>query len=365
MLNEDLYDELCRVFETDDISVGNDDQLGTYSCPVYKVPRSVRKRPKPYAEVEIWGETYHLRCPVCGDRKKRLYFSHLFRSYVKKNGDKGTRYRCGNLYRCQNEHCNLSEYINRMDLKKLEKVCVSEQKPQDTNRMVSWESGVLPPSAVPIVDVSVPHEARQYLENRGYNLQYLYKHHQVMFVKEGASYHFKPEPEEGQDPSEIKDPPFFREDRILIPIRQGLRVVSWQARSIGENAKKYLFPAGCRKSQYLYNLDAALHYDGIVICEGITDVWKVGPDAVALFGKTMSPAQLKLLSMVWSFYGCATVLLDADAYEDAVRIARTLEKDEKAFPRGVRVARLPKGDPGDYAEEELSHFIEEAWRDGS
>jgi hypothetical protein len=359
LLNPVLYKELCRVFDTSDITVGNLDQLGVYACPKYKVPRYVKKRPKPYAEVDSWGETYHLRCPVCRDHAKRLYFSHLFRSYVKANGDKGTRYRCGNLYRCQNEHCNLSEYIHKMDIKALEKVCVSTKPPEATSRIVSWESSLLPPEARPIVDISVPFEARDYLRERGYDIQHLYKHYNVMYVPEGSPYHRQEEPEEGDPP--VKPPSVFREDRILIPIIQGGKTVSWQARAIGDHPKKYLFPTGCRKSQYLYNLDTALHYDGIVIVEGLTDVWSVGPDSVALLGKSMSPYQLHILKTVWSFYGFATVLLDADAYPEAQKIARVLSNDETAFPRGVRAARVPKGDPGDYTDEEIGGFIEEAW----
>jgi hypothetical protein len=365
MLNPTLFQELCRVFQTNDISVGNDEQLGTYSCPQYRVPTSIKKKPKKYADVASWGETYHLRCPVCEDRKKRLYFSHLFWSYVKAKGATGTRYRCGNLYRCQNEHCDLSEYFQQFNKRELEKVCVSERPPGDTHRIVSWEQGVLPPQAYPIVDARVPHAARRYLEDRGYDLNELYRNFQVMYATDGMQYHLPEELTEeeitaGKTPKYV---PEFKEDRIIIPITQGLRNVSWQARAVGEHHKKYLFPSGCRKSHYVYNLDEALHYDGIVICEGITDVWTLGQDAVALFGKTMSPAQKHILSTVWSFHGCATIMLDSDASTEADKIARELREDPKAFPRGVRVARLPKGDPGDYSEDDLNRYIEEAWHD--
>jgi hypothetical protein len=356
MLNPLLLSEICRVFDIPEEEVGivAENELGRYSCPAYRVPKFAKNRPKPHADVKGWGECYQICCPVCGDRKRRLFFSHLMRSYVKAKGETGTQYRCGDLYVCHNEHCNLREYIQKMDLKKLHKVHISDQVPEATSRIISWKEGVLPRGARPIVDVTVPVEVRRYLERRGYDLHALCRDFNVMFVAEGMAQ------------NEEEEAPIFREDRILIPIIQGGLNVSWQARSVGDdNKRKYLFQKGFRKSECLYNMDKAKRYDGVVICEGITDVWKIGPDAVALFGKVMSQRQHELLSIMWSFAGSATVMLDSDAYPEAQKIAQTLRSDKRAFPLGVRVARLPSGDPGDYTTEELTAFIDEAWEDES
>ena len=349
MRNKLLYDELSRVFDTE-VRIACEGDQGQYSCPPYIVPSYVKPKPKKYAAIEDWGETYHLNCPVCGDTKQRLFFSHLFGSFVKEKGKTGVQYDCGRIYVCHNERCDLSPYIKKMDMRALRKICVSEHAPLQSSSFFTIEEGVMPPNCIPIVDAKVPKESQEYLISRGYDLHDLYRDYSVMYVRKG-------DPQGPEDGANM-----FFEDRILIPIYQGSIGVSWQARAIGEHKRKYLFPQGFKKNQYLYNSDNALHYDSVVIVEGITDVWSVGPDAVALFGKTMSTRQLEIMRVLWGFCEAATVLLDADAYGNAVKIARQLNEDPIAFPRGVRAARLPSGDPGDYTEDELTEFIEAAWK---
>ena len=97
-----------------------------------------------------------------------------------------------------------------------------------------------------------------------------------------------------------------------------------------------------------------------VICEGVTDVWRVGRNAVALFGKHCSPAQLEVMKALWGFSGSAVVCLDGDARKDAGHLVNQLRK-EKVFPRGVGIAELPEiYDPAALERSVLLGWIDEA-----
>jgi hypothetical protein len=56
----------------------------------------------------------------------------------------------------------------------------------------------------------------------------------------------------------------------------------------------------------------------MVVCEGVTDVWAVGRQAVALLGKTVSGAQKELLG-AWArrTEGLLVLMLDPDAWKDS------------------------------------------------
>jgi len=131
--------------------------------------------------------------------------------------------------------------------------------------------------------------------------------------------------------------------------RSEVQLAGWQARYAGEPPKdvpKYIFPPGMQKSRLLYGLpQAMMARSPVVICEGVTDVWRVGPGAVAIFGKVLSERQRSLICH--HFNGRpVVVLLDADAGNEARQIVEQL-----ASSRGdhTALAVLPPGiaDPGD------------------
>jgi len=70
-------------------------------------------------------------------------------------------------------------------------------------------------------------------------------------------------------------------------------------------------PANVETGDYLYNYDATLGKDTIVICEGITDVlafYEVGIVAVATFGAHITDAQYKMILKT----GCSNIVLAFD-----------------------------------------------------
>ena len=95
----------------------------------------------------------------------------------------------------------------------------------------------------------------------------------------------------------------------------------WQGRYIGNPPKyvpKYFTMPTMKKTELLYNLDQARNFNSVVLVEGVTDVWKVGPASVAMFGKTLSrtsnsssaPFGAKARST-----SCSTAMLVEDAQE--------------------------------------------------
>ena len=156
---------------------------------------------------------------------------------------------------------------------------------------------------------------------------------------------------------------------MLIPILQGRRIISWQARTFDPDAKKfkYLFPPKCKKSTYLYNMDNALFTENCVLVEGVTDVWRVGPggsqgesQAVALFGKSMSTRQEWMMKHLWGYDGSCVILLDPDAELVMRKLCARLRKNE-IFPKGVPYLVLAKGyDPAMYGRPELLELIRQA-----
>jgi len=85
--------------------------------------------------------------------------------------------------------------------------------------------------------------------------------------------------------------------RIWIPVSRDGQVVTWTARAIGGDGPRYLHPPkgeGMPTSKVLYGEDYAR--DSIVVCEGPTDVWRLGPGAVATMGLGYSHHHVEMIS---------------------------------------------------------------------
>ena len=144
-------------------------------------------------------------------------------------------------------------------------------------------------------------------------------------------------------------------NRIVVPLELNGEIVGYQARRVDEEvggddgSPKWWNPPGTPKSQVLYNCATARTYSMAVVCEGITDVWRVGPCAVGLFGLNMSPEQERLLATVWHG-GTIVMLLDNDgaANPAAQRQNRQCRERLRRYFRKVIEVRLPEEtDSGD------------------
>lgn len=153
------------------------------------------------------------------------------------------------------------------------------------------------------------------------------------------------------------------QNRVIFPVFERGLCVYWQARAMWDDSNKRhvktLNPPRCASgvtsADVLFNYDQAMRVGQGRVCltEGPIDAIHVGLDAVATFGKQLSPSQIgKLLQG-----GVAHVDLmwDADAFADAAMVGQQL-----ASLFRVRLVRLPKGDPGDWPREQLTAIRQQA-----
>ena len=117
---------------------------------------------------------------------------------------------------------------------------------------------------------------KKYLNGRGFDLEQLSRLWQV-------------------DTGTLLRPPLSW--RVFIPVVQQGRRVTWTTRSLVNEGIRYLHAGpedeGVPIKHTLYGSDYAMN--SVVVCEGPTDVWRLGPGAVALYGLSWTDQQVNLL----------------------------------------------------------------------
>lgn len=144
--------------------------------------------------------------------------------------------------------------------------------------------------------------------------------------------------------------------RIIAPILFEGRLVSYQGRDITDKqTSKY---KACKKNlelmehkHLLYGLDQ-VKGSTIVVCEGITDVWRMGRGAVATFGTSYTQKQIELLSHFSKIY----MMFDTGEIE-ASRHAEKAAYSLSSLGLEVDIVELDKGDPADLNQEEADHIM--------
>lgn len=139
--------------------------------------------------------------------------------------------------------------------------------------------------------------------------------------------------------------------RIFIPIIQDGQVVSWTTRKASDNASSSRYvsaPPGkeiLSAKECLYGIDYARH--AVVVVEGPTDVWRIGPGAVAVLGTGIKPTQLERLSKFLLRVVCF------DSEPAGQRRANRLSDALSAFPGSTFNVVLDADDPGSASEREI------------
>ena len=152
-------------------------------------------------------------------------------------------------------------------------------------------------------------------------------------------------------------------NRIIAPIYHKDVMVSYQGRDVtGKHALKY---KACAQENEKRDHKHCLYANHLVpgsrvaICEGIVDVWKLGPGAVCTFGIKFKPAQVKALSK----YDDAFIL-----YDSGTETSEELQAAEQAEKLGtalslvgvnVEIVELNGGDPGDLSIKEAKAVMKE------
>jgi len=145
--------------------------------------------------------------------------------------------------------------------------------------------------------------------------------------------------------------------RIIAPITFRQRLVSYQGRDITD--RQLLRYKACKSKDeitphkhLLYGFDLAKKSDRVIICEGITDVWRIGPGAIATFGTSYTEEQLRLMMR----FNHALILLDADADEKANKLAAELSG---ILQGEVAIWKLERGDPAQLNQEQVKQIRKE------
>ena len=244
-----------------------------------------------------WGETYRVSCPYCNDTRQRLWINHRWGLL-----DSRTQNRNLWLAKCFNEDC-LKGHDRQLALYRdvfadvgdgTRDVVLPGKPPPAVPVQVVW-----PGKLIPLEQLPEDHPARRYLRDRNFDPVLLSKSLGLAYCPWSLS---------------------LAKDRIIVPITMDSVARGWTARFIGEPPNKfvpkYFHMCDLPRNELLYNIDQARRCPYVVVCEGPSDVWRVGPCSVALFGKTASVAQRLLLAKHWG-QGAVVILLDNDALDEA------------------------------------------------
>lgn len=145
--------------------------------------------------------------------------------------------------------------------------------------------------------------------------------------------------------------------RILIPIRWNGEIVSFQGRDItGKSERKYLACSKRREKIHHKNIlygkqEQWKTASGIIVVEGVTDVWRLGPGSVATFGIKFKMEQVMALSKINDRF---FIVFDSD--QDAQNQAKILSTKLKALGKQVHIEKIAD-DPGSMKQDDANHLV--------
>jgi DNA primase len=137
--------------------------------------------------------------------------------------------------------------------------------------------------------------------------------------------------------------------RIFIPVTYQGKMVTFQCRAISDSQMPpYLACSAEREvrpiKECLYGLDQ-VEGDEVLVVEGVTDVWRLGPGAVATFGTSWIQAQANLLKRF------KKVFIGFDPEDEAQQKARELAYALMGIGPEVELIDFEAGtDPGDMSD---------------
>jgi hypothetical protein len=312
--------------------------FGNEGCPAYyeRLPDPFNPR-RTVVRASSWGEYYCVCCPFCNDKRNRLWVNHVYASTVSKEG----RREMTHLATCYNEDCT----SRPGRLEQLEQIIFGvgqHLKPRALPIRPVTETfspqPVLPPGRiVPLNELPVDHDARVYVESRGFSAEWLATKFDVGVCVEAAESRFE-----------------LMRNRLYIPVTYRQELVGWQCRAVlPQTGPKYLNAPNMRKSALLYNYDQAVKQPFVIVVEGVPSVWRLGVAAVCLFGKSMSFAQQQLITRSWAGKP-VFLMLDNDAKVEMERAKNLLLRQSMQV---VEVDLPDARDPADYSFSEITGMV--------
>ena len=270
------------------------------------------------------GEYYKVNCPFCQqhedhDEKQRLWINHRWGvgldedhpAFKLKPGD---RFWWAAI--CYHHNC-MANPENVQQLRTWaygglgRELHRTEIKIEASTKPISLGVVEMPGLCVRVDQLSEHHCAVRYLRSRGFDPKQLGEQYRVAYCEEA--------------------PPQYPlvNARIVLPIYMNGQMVGWQTRPPYEadwkaaRTPKYYICPGTNKSLMLYGFDIAKSSPYCIITEGVTDVWALGDNAVATFGKVLSFSQANLIYKNWK---AAVIAYDGDAHTEAFSARIMLSK---------------------------------------
>lgn len=146
--------------------------------------------------------------------------------------------------------------------------------------------------------------------------------------------------------------------RVIAPIFLNGKMISYQGRDITNKAP--LRYKACKKKDEiinhqhsLYNIDQAKKRKAI-ITEGVTDVWRLGPGTVGIFGLGYTQQQLR---MIKARFDICFILFDSS--KDANIRANEIAIELSSIGLSTEIILLDKGDPGSMSQDDANHLKKE------
>lgn len=145
--------------------------------------------------------------------------------------------------------------------------------------------------------------------------------------------------------------------RLIIPIYWDEKMVSFQARDItGKAPLKYLACPKRREKIHHKNIiygrqEAWEDAKGVIVVEGVTDVWRLGKYAAATFGIEFKMEQVLALSKIHDRF-----FIVFDEEPQAQKQARILATKLKALGKEAYIEKI-KGDPADMKQDDADHLV--------
>lgn len=293
-------------------------------------------------EVVSSGEYYRVCCPFCRDTKFRLWINHtygVFDSWI--GGSQRHMVFCFNDDDCMGHPANRQQLHMRLSglIRAVKAPVVLRRGNRSDARLKPSDP---PGSLIRLDELPQQHPAVLYLRDRGFDPVKLGRDLDVAYCTRAEQHYL------------------LAEDRIISPMRQNNMLVGWQGRYVGDldwkvaGIPKYYTKPGMNKRMVLYNHDVARQHPVVVLVEGVTDAWAVGPCAVASLGCGLHHYQKRLLCNSWS-HGMLVLMYDEDAFRE---IEGLLPEMSGKFEYGVVPVRLPENtDPGQFSRAVNWNFI--------
>ncbi|MDR2170546.1 MAG: hypothetical protein LBP59_10425 [Planctomycetaceae bacterium] len=143
--------------------------------------------------------------------------------------------------------------------------------------------------------------------------------------------------------------------RLFIPVYDVRgNIVTWTTRAVGKSIPAYL---SASKEQELVSIKSMLYgehlvtyYDVVFIVEGVFDAWRIGSQALATFGKSVTVEQKRKIARY------AKRIICFDNEPDTQEQAKKLCKELSLFPGTTVNVCLDAPDPADATDNEIKRL---------